>query len=554
MPNVTIIEKGQRKQRQPKKHKKQRQQVVVSMPVHHKNSRLLTAPGYKNKSNWDSINQLNNQMSSRHPRYQELRTKVRGPKDSGFARSFSKLSLSNEMKNIVLSLSMPSDSEPIRLPVGVAVPTVVSKPFANLNIDFSIANTNTSNTPTGAGFAAISRDPFHAYIHQIKAPGAWTQAVYFDSYSVGISQTCGLPTRVVTESESRFPLPIVYTKVTAPATLISACLDPCHYAHNDLGLSAVWVNANSGNNATFTLTGNANFAVSDCLNVYGWDRGVWILLISQACTVSTTVAVAMSVPNYYAFELVMQSASASVSTVTAQITGLTDFYAIEPIPGFTGKSNMLTSARVNSAAILFSERSPQMYEGGMISAVQLPTNHFWYESCALNTVQTSAGNYTGDLKKGLYGFHRPSSANDYDMEGRFTSVNGSVTAFQLPPIQPPGGWLIVSATVPAVAGVYPGGLANVVCFWHLEYTTLDTWVQRSESNLSTFAFLEAMDQLRYLPQFHENPLHWSDIARFVSNIGKTALKVGPGLLTAISSVFPAAAPYARVANAVASVL
>jgi len=140
------------------------------------------------------------------------------------------------------------------------------------------------------------------------------------------------------------------------------------------------------------------------------------------------------------------------------------------------------------------------------------------------------------------------------MEGRFTSVNGSVTAFQLPPIQPPGGWLIVSATVPAVAGVYPGGLANVVCFWHLEYTTLDTWVQRSESNLSTFAFLEAMDQLRYLPQFHENPLHWSDIARFVSNIGKTALKVGPGLLTAISSVFPAAAPYARVANAVASVL
>jgi hypothetical protein len=452
-----------------------------------------------------------------------------------------------------LSQTLPSDSYPTRLPLGDC-PTAVSRPFANLTLDFTTANTDVTSVTSGTSIAAWSRDPFHAFIHQIKAPGAWTQSAYFFSYTLGENAGFPMPTRAATESETHIDLPIFRLQANT-SNLTSFMSDPNTVGNIQDNVSCMFINAATGHNTTVTVTATGgNFTANvDFLKVRYWDYTSWQELTDVAAAGgSPNIAVALSVPGYYSFGLTCQTASATLVSFSLAVSGTTDFYAIEPVPGFLAKKTYLTGARVLSASVLASERSSAMYSGGSVFAAQLPRAQCWYPNATIPILSASQGAYQGDLSKGCYGYHRVLEEEDFIMADCFANTSGNFMGPILPSIQPPGGWCMMLFTTPLITGAYPGGLMNCVVFFHMEYTTMDMWPEVEQSPMDYLAYRSTLDQIRRFPQFHENPLHWADVGRFLSSVGRGIWKVGPGLLNAMSSVIPALQPYNTVVQAAKS--
>lgn len=453
--------------------------------------------------------------------------------------------LPRSVSSIVLSMALPFDYPPVRVPYSGTVPTVIAQPFDRSDWDFTGTSIGAGEcpVPNGTGFTLASRDPLHATINMIKKPAAWSYDLYFNTDAGAVSKL-SLAARGAGGPWTDENLPIAYaiptTGFAAPQTIL--------YSNIESGMHCVWINAEPSHPTNFGVTRSiSNFGANDLLQAYLWSNGEWTNLAPVVGTgASPTISVSLTAFGYYAFTMNINTAYVIAETASATFNGTADFFTIEPIPALVGLAGIVTGVRVVSAAILCSERSVTLYEGGSIAAVQLANGTPWNLSLDFQKMLDLPGCQSFNTKQGIYAFHKATDLDNFAMVAPFRVgiQKGTPPSVFGGPISPPGGWLLVGATSPIIDGVYPGAKLMVTSSWSIEYTSQNNAVSPGTSACSTADFQAAMDTLRYMPSIHENPLHLSDIRGFLAKGARFAVKMAPKLLSAMGAMNPEFAPLA----------
>jgi len=181
------------------------------------------------------------------------------------------------------------------------------------------------------------------------------------------------------------------------------------------------------------------------------------------------------------------------------------------LASFEDVEDMVETFRANGMMLMFSNTANKLYQNGDICGWQVPKSQAYqlvaqkgYRS--LVTAPGGSGNYLAE--KGLMGFYKPSAATD--MQFLAVGSEGTEQASKSYPIVPVSDFLAICANIPTKEGrvgrwtlaVNAEGRAETPWFAH----TLDDANTRATC-------LRALDLVASVPQWHENPLHISDISK-----------------------------------------
>lgn len=219
-----------------------------------------------------------------------------------------------------------------------------------------------------------------------------------------------------------------------------------------------------------------------------------------------------------------------VVTLTTQI-GLVHRHIVHPdIAASDGK--IVQDIRVLGAAFLASNVTAEFFKGGSVYAKQIPQRVVWYENCATPTDLTSANvrlMYDGPLEKGFYGFVKPQGLDSLSMnpavdlvtDASKTLVSTSYQHYLFKPFSVPGAIQVLFCPPDTTASTNSAACTLLVHFTRsMEFQTSSQLLSVESPELTREALLQIMDALDRLPQFYENPLHWSQIRAALERAGK----------------------------------
>jgi hypothetical protein len=259
-------------------------------------------------------------------------------------------------------------------------------------------------------------------------------------------------------------------------------------------------------------------------------------------------------PGYYAFDVACYDPGASTLwDISVTLSGYGPNMVHSAVPGLWEKRDSVTATRVLAVSSMVSCQAPLLTTSGRVAGVQLPPGSSFVQYMPVDgfdEIATSATAYNGDFKKGIYSFIKPRNAEDLRMRAIFTEASDSTVNGINCELVPIGGWLVQKATVLAdnTSGLYNGAAAYTTLAFSVEFATTDTWFLAVVPKLTADQMASAMELVKRCPQHHENPMHFSDVLRFLKGATKGALSLAPTLAKAVSAFAP---EFAGVANGAA---
>jgi hypothetical protein len=196
--------------------------------------------------------------------------------------------------------------------------------------------------------------------------------------------------------------------------------------------------------------------------------------------------------------------------------------------------------RILSSSVMMTPHPSLLYEGGQVSAFQLPGGVDLLDAITTQDpfgyISTQALSITLPLKKGMYGFHRPSSVGDFEFKDFIVNRGGVTTGFDAPLFF--GNWVVMAASVPLVDGAYPSGSCHVTFNFNVEFRTENTWFLQLPPGTAPEDYTNGVALLRNIPQFYENPKHLSDIIKLLRSGARKVLVNSPAILELVGALFP----------------
>lgn len=457
-------------------------------------------------------------------------------------------------------------------------PTAIANPFAVLNADWTSPSSEepTNVVPKGSYVAAVSRSVLSHCLQWINL--SYAKESIYDWYSATPSGpeafansflvTCA--SSIIGDNTQVTPLNPHYSISRHWGDSAYNSIHGYTYYHVDAnGRKGTWAISRAGSFFTFHIgtvcstVGTTNRGLF--FRVYLWTGSTWepVGFTTEINPGSPGVSVSYYPPTsgYYAFEAVTNITYTAINdtnylTVTVSQTLFGSGFGFSPMPHVEEMALNVDGIRATAVSVMLSPHPSVLNLGGEVSGVQLPPSESWYSVCLshdpIAQISNLQGSFTGGLKHGIYGFLKPTSTSDYAMTEPFIITDQEVSAYYNP-IQPPGGWLVIAASVAASdTGVYAGGLAYLTLASGVEYRTLNVWLNTAAPSDDPVVFERAVAALRGVQQWHENPFHIKDIMKSVLSAGKTALKVAPTIASLISSFFPGVAPSKALVGSLAA--
>jgi hypothetical protein len=181
------------------------------------------------------------------------------------------------------------------------------------------------------------------------------------------------------------------------------------------------------------------------------------------------------------------------------------------------KDNIQTFDVLGSSLMYTNTASP-LNRQGKIVARELPSKTMWSAFTDFDTVANMSLAVVKDAPLGMYGFIRPEG----DDLGNFVTLqydtnNAADTddefLFHLFPDEP---YLIIHASVNTAAG-RDGYLTRNIS---IEYTSLSMFIDQIEGDVDEDDLKHALKLLAKIPQFHDNPFHFSDVWDWIKDTAK----------------------------------
>lgn len=438
--------------------------------------------------------------------------------------------------NVAAAICLPHECSPVRFSSMYAeAPTALAAPYYLNSSDFTHGSSLEFPTvPDGTHFAAVFRDPLRAMVeHMVNHESKhWVYKAQFVDGNKVVSDTFVVKESSAVDFEEVNPL--WWDDQYAGS---SSYLHPHGnrlYAGSHKGFKGVWLDAAAGAACTVAFTLSAGDFVLK------WRKLVGDQWIEQTQTTSTSSSLSLSVlsSGYYSFAVQLTATGNRNLSVTMDC--YSDCMAHHPMPHITEKQAVVQTIRTNAVSLMLSCEASKLNAAGRACGYQAPAGLDWtglaFATDPFDTISGSNGAKTLPLEKGIYGFLKPTTQDDFDMKEPFSVSNGVVVGADYD-LLPKHDYLVVIATTPQTSdNSYPGGNTYTTACWGVEFRTNDVWFVCMPPAMSSAAFARDIEAIKNVDQWHENPFHFSDIFNFLKGAGKSVLKYSPTVLSLLAGL------------------
>jgi len=462
------------------------------------------------------------------------------------------------MNDVMRMLTLPMDSEAVRCPKDSSVPTALVSSVRSMQVDFQAG----SSSLYTAGFTgmAVSRDPLHAMFLNHHNPTSLTGA--FNASFNGVDFSSGKSTNTTTlaliAGKTSGPLVISHFTPTAITTSLFGITEPIYaykgedsanYTEGTVNMpycdDRSWILIPAGANITLANL-SANFNTYQIFSIYAYKRGT----PSQVTFLSgTTNNLQYTIPasDYYQISYSDgQVPPTATCAVTLSYTISTGFPYFQPLPGLSNNLSRFNMGRILSSSLMVTCMASQFNNAGGIFMAQIPSAAG--DVLYLNSPPQLEGlrrHKAMDFKDGGYLFHMPVGIEDFDYIPltEASTVSSNIAVISLPVMREhDSGWayIMVSNFVESTTGQFSGSHVLVNAAFAAEYQSEDLCTEVESATVSPSIYEEALFRCQQVPQFHCNPMHWSDIKNALSSVAnhgirglQMGMKYAPTLLSVL---------------------
>jgi hypothetical protein len=210
-----------------------------------------------------------------------------------------------------------------------------------------------------------------------------------------------------------------------------------------------------------------------------------------------------------------------------------------PIPDFPKNVSSVESLRIIGASLMYSNTESVLERQGSIVAKQIPQEVPWTNFLtSTNNLAALNKSVKMEIKNGMYAFLKPAKELDYTTirtVGKNSTGEVNSSGF---PLRPDHSYIAMRATITDPSG--KDGYFTVAA--GLEFATMDTWRPTQPPATPSVVYKAAIEHVKDVPQFHENPTHLKEIfgkILSVVNGGISAVrKYGPTVVKTAESLAP----------------
>jgi len=442
--------------------------------------------------------------------------------------------------DVARSFALPSVSETTRLKTEfTSTPTAATTLHYYLNQDNTSppATIATNLIPNGGGLYAMSRDPLHCLWYTTHTPNA-VAAYRWWTYDVsGPTQSFYFPGATLGGPSQSLLLDY--------ATLLqgSALTDsPRHYSFQEFGMCFVYMQ--HGMVMQLNNPGLINLSPA-CMTMYTWTpegpEEYYAIQLTAAAThfISPRVGtVGATEPGFYCWRFGGAATSAGNVSIDLIYQQNTQFLVSEHLPFLDTHVDNLSSLRVNGMSLMVTCRAADLYANGTMAGATIP-NGGTVLSAIIPGIDptTHVGSLSGAAvfkeKKGMYSYMPVATLETLEMRKMNAKRAGKFMPVARCGPAPPGGLVAIAYNSAATGATFPSNTFIVTQVLETEFITSNQWYAMLPPTMTNQDLVFAMELLAQVPQFHENPLHWSDIWNALKTAGSYALRVAPAVLTAL---------------------
>jgi hypothetical protein len=262
-------------------------------------------------------------------------------------------------------------------------------------------------------------------------------------------------------------------------------------------------------------------------------------ILSNTSLAITTLTLSITSSGYYCPHVTVTNGSypnpnmAKVNfNYSVTDTGTSHFCHLS-IPGLNNNLGAVKGIRMLGLSLMYTNTSAAIQLGGTISGFQAGTDDNWqnYVSTAssgsLSLFASVQDSTTLNAARGMYSFLKPTDPRDFDFKDDLvTNVQGQPinTNFELDANDSFVAFVMNNPNSEGTSGYHTIRYA-------VEYLTNDPWRSTGVSYVDESLASQAIAKIRDFQQFHENPLHWSDlwsgIQKAVKTVANAVVDYGP---------------------------
>jgi len=343
--------------------------------------------------------------------------------------------------------------------------------------------------------------------------------------------------------------------VKAAAVLSYAPHGPFLYA-GSVGTSNpsrfLWHDASSASSLVYAITSNspgggAADTITFALDQWSPDGGVTsgpMVTVPANVAVNTTITLTQS--GYYALKAKTTIGGiVSVNNFAASFQAAGSVISHRALPGFEANVGAMESCRVNAVALMYTNTAAPNYRQGKVTGYQLPPGLDWQKVVAGIASKT---NFLADLSEseelealnGMYAYLRPTGLEDFNLVHDFEVTNGMITD-SFYDLTKQSACLCICPVI--TNGNSAAGRDGYFSFFYgIEFKTSDTWRPLACPMESVDLYRRALEHLKGVQQFSENPLHLRDIWEGIKNGARSIVRgvqeYGPTVISAARAVAP----------------
>lgn len=269
-----------------------------------------------------------------------------------------------------------------------------------------------------------------------------------------------------------------------------------------------------------------------------------------------------AVPGYYGFRFKPISRTVGLQITDMRLYGSSNALpiippALSPAPNHFGDmfshrsapsmgSHLATmrKVRVNATSILVTPVANMLNVNGTIHALYSTDTVNWLENLQQDDISKVGGeaDFLWARRKaadGMYAFLKPSGINDFAYHtGAAMSGDGKIKDCSYP-LDANTGVLNIVATLSTAGTVVVGGAFEVTIISSLEWVpVLDQWWECHLSQYGSLALIDALDHLRLIPNFYDNPIHLAAIKAGLQRAYRFTKANRGKFAGALSALFP----------------
>jgi hypothetical protein len=250
-------------------------------------------------------------------------------------------------------------------------------------------------------------------------------------------------------------------------------------------------------------------------------------------------------PGYYALTVKVIPTVATVLEFNAEvvvgfenltITSIGPCVGHRTLADYSINVNSVNGVRVQAVAVRYCNVAAMLSLEGQVSCYQVPQQQHWKDYLTnYDSIASSKGAQTFQVREGAYGFLKPTQPQDFDFQSYTKSVSGQLTD-SFYPLKEESAFLVFFPVITTADG--RSGFFEI-CHG-VEYQTKDVWRNTDVAAANDEDFRKAKNILKDIPQFYSNSLHVGQILNNVRSAvtkgAKFVQKYGPSVLKGASYI------------------